>query len=113
MLGVEYFNSYLNGKNVIVITDHLALITALKASERSKISQSRLTRWIDRLVTLDITFSAGNKMGLIEYMSQNPVKLAILPSAFDEEFVVASINLFIGVVENFDNIILNNLANQN
>ena len=34
-------------------------------------------------------------MGLIDYMSRNPVGLPIPPSEYDEEFVVASINAFI------------------
>ena len=52
-------------------------------------------------------------MGLIDYMSQNPVRLAIPPSEYDEEFVVASIRTFINNLEMIDNLILNNLANQN
>ena len=57
----------------------------------------------------DIKHLAGNKMGLMDYMSQNPIGLAIPPSEYDEEFVVASIRTF----ETIDNVILNNLANQN
>ena len=52
-------------------------------------------------------------MGLIDYMSRNPVELAIPPSQYDEELDVASINAFINNVELIDNVILNNLANQN
>ena len=51
-------------------------------------------------------------MGLIDYMSCNPVGLATTPSEYDEEFVVASINAFINDLELIDNVILNNLANQ-
>ena len=51
-------------------------------------------------------------MALIDYMSRNPVRLAIPPSKFDEEFVVASINTFISNLEVIDNVILNMLANQ-
>ena len=46
-------------------------------------------------------------------MSRNPVGLAIPPSEYDEEIVVASIKTFITNLEIFDNVILNNLANQN
>ena len=46
-------------------------------------------------------------------MSQNPVGLAIPPSEYDEDFVVASIRTFIKNLEMIDNVILNNLANQN
>ena len=52
-------------------------------------------------------------MGLIDYMSQNPVRLSIPPSEYDEEFVVAAINTFINNLEMIDNVILNQLANQN
>ena len=51
-------------------------------------------------------------MGLMDYMSRNPVGLAIPPSEYDEEFVVASINAFINNLEVIDNVILNKLANQ-
>ena len=112
---IEYFKYYLYGKHFTVITDHHALMCTLNASERSKTSQSRLTRWIDRLIPFhfDIKHLAGNKMGLIDYMSRNPVGLAIPPSDYNEGLVVASINAFINNLELIDNVILNNLANQN
>ena len=52
-------------------------------------------------------------MVLIDYKSRNPVGLAIPPSKYDEEFVVASINTFINNLEVTDTVILNELANQN
>ena len=87
---IEHFKYYPDGKHFTVITDH----QALNASERSKTSQSRLTRWIDRLIPFhfDIKHLAGSKMGLIDYMSRNPVGLPIPPSEYDEELVVAAIN---------------------
>ena len=51
-------------------------------------------------------------MGLIDYMSRSPVGLAIRPSAYDEESVIASINSFINNLEMIDNIKLNAIANQ-
>ena len=42
-------------------------------------------------------------MGLIGYISRNPVGLAITPSEHDEEFVVASINSFIIKLEMIEN----------
>ena len=111
---IEHFKYYLYGKNFTVITDHQALISALNASERLKTSQSRLTRWIDRLIPFlfDIKHLAGSKIGLIDYISQNPVGLAIPPSEYDEKFVVASIRAIINNLEIIDNAILNNLANR-
>ena len=112
---IENFKYYLYGKHFTVITDHQALISVLNASERSKTSQSRLTRWIDRLIPFhfDIKHLAGNKLGLIDYMSRNPVGIAIPPSEYDEEFVVDSNNAFINDLELIDKVILNDLANQN
>ena len=52
-------------------------------------------------------------MGLIDYMSRNPVGLAKPPSEYDKEFVVASINALINNLKLIDNVILNDLANQN
>ena len=112
---IKHFKYYLYGNYFTVITDHQALISALNASERSKTSQSGLTRRTDRLIPFhfDIKHLAANKMGLTHYISRNPLGLAIPPSKYDEEFVVASNNAFINDLELFDNVILNNLANQN
>ena len=52
-------------------------------------------------------------MGLIDYMSRNPVGLPIPPSEYREEFVVAAINTVINNLKMIDNVILNKLANQN
>ena len=52
-------------------------------------------------------------MGLFDYMSRNPVGLAIPSCDYDKEFVVASIYTFISKLEVIDNVILNELANQN
>ena len=60
---IEHFKYYLYGKNFTVITDHQALISSLNACERSKTSQSRLTRWIDWLIPFNFDFKhlAGKK----------------------------------------------------
>ena len=94
---IEHFKYYFYGKHFNVITDHQALISALNASVRSKTSQSKLKRWIDRLIPFhfDIEHLVGNKMGLIDYLSQKPVGLAKPASEYDDEFNVASTNVFI------------------
>ena len=51
-------------------------------------------------------------MGLIDYISRNPVGIARPSSTSDEEFVVASINSFINNLVMIDNLILNQLANR-
>ena len=83
--------------------------------EKNPLLTNWRTRWIDRLILFhfDIKHLAGNKMGLIDYMSRNPVGLAIPPSDYDKEFVVASNNAFINNLELIENVILNNLANEN
>ena len=79
---IERFKYYLYVKNFTVIAEHQVLISALSKSERSKTSQSRLTRLIERIVLLSIEIEdlAGNKIGLTDYMSPNSVGLA-LPKA--------------------------------
>ena len=106
---IEHFKYHLYVKYFTVITDHQASIGALKANERSKTSESRITRWIDRLILFhfDIKHLAGNKMGLRNYMSQNLTGLVIPPSEYDEEFVVASINALISDLEVINNFIFN------
>ena len=76
---IEHFKYYLYGKVFTIITDHQALTSALLASEQSKTSQSRLTKWIVRLIpfNFDIKHLAGSKMGLTDYISRNPVGIAI------------------------------------
>ena len=66
---IEHFKYYLYGKNITVITDHQALISALNASEQSKTSQIRLTRCIGPKIpfNFDVKHLAGNKIGLIDY----------------------------------------------
>ena len=85
MWAIDYFNYYLYGQHFTVITDHQALISALNASEKSYTSQSRLTRWVDRLIPFHfhIKHLAGNKSGLIGYMSRNPVGMPIPPSEYN------------------------------
>ena len=49
----EHFNYYLYGRHFTLITDHQALQSALKSHRGNKTYQSRLTRWIDRLIPSD------------------------------------------------------------
>ena len=98
LLGVvwalEHFKHYLLGHNFTVQTDHRALLSLLK-ERSSKIHQSRLTRWCDRLIpfTFTIEHIPGSKMGLADYMSRNPNDLPKAPSKYDDEFIIAQINI--------------------
>ena len=49
----EHFCNYLLGNRFVVLTDHKAIISALKTNRGNKTHQSRLTRWADRLLPFD------------------------------------------------------------
>ena len=91
---IEYFKNYLFGENFTVITDHRALLSILKENRLDKLYNSRLTRWIDRLLPFqfDIEHLPGAKMGLVDYISQHPFQKAKKNSTYDEEFIVAKLN---------------------
>ena len=91
---LEHFKHYLLGHHFIVQTDHRALLSILK-ERSSKIHQSRLTRWYDRLIPFNFTIEhiAGTKMGLADYMSRNPSEPAKPPSTYDENFIIAQIDV--------------------
>ena len=71
---VEHFRNYIYGTQFEVITDHKALISALKSNHGNKTYSSRLTRWIDRLLPFDIQIvhRPGRTMGLVDYLSRHP-----------------------------------------
>ena len=71
---IEYFKNYLYGKHFNVITDRRALLSILKENRSNKLYQSRLTRWIDKLLPLqfDIEHLPWAKMGLVGYNSKAP-----------------------------------------
>ena len=99
LLGVdwstEYFKNYLYGKQFKVITYHRALLSIMKKHRSNKSYNSRLTRWVDRLLPFqfDIEHLPGAKMGLVDYISRNPSKKAKKISTYDEEFFVAKLKL--------------------
>ena len=47
---IEHFVYYLYGKPLTVITDHRALLSILRENRANKSYNSRLTRWVDRLL---------------------------------------------------------------
>ena len=98
---IEHFKYYLYGRRFTLITDHQALVGALKSNRGNKTYQSRLTRWIDRLIPFDfdIHHLAGSKMGLIDYISRHPVGKPQPPAYWDENFVVALIDDLVKCVE--------------
>ena len=82
------------GKNFTVVTDHRALLSILKEHRSNKSYNSRLSRWIDRLLPYNFTIEhmPGAKMGLVDYISRNPYARAKKISTYDEHFVVATIS---------------------
>ena len=72
--------------------DHRALLSILK-ERSSKIHQSRLTRWCDRLIpfTFTIEHIPGSKIGMADYMSRNPDQIGTPPSTYDADFIIAQI----------------------
>ena len=90
---VEYFNYYLFGKSFTCITDHRALLSIVKEHPSKKSYNSRLTRWVDRLLPFDFNIEhiPGAKMGLVDYISRQLNQEAKVANKYDEEFAVATI----------------------
>ena len=73
---VEHFRKYSYGVKFELISDHKALETASKRNHGNKSYSSRLTRWIDRLLSFDMeeVHQPGRTMGLADYLSRHPSK---------------------------------------
>ena len=93
MWSVVYFKYYLFGKSFTIITDHRALLSIMKEHRSNKSYNSRLTRWIDRLLPFDFNIEhiPGAKMGLVDYISRQPNQEAKVTNKYDEEFAIATI----------------------
>ena len=91
---IEDFKNYLYGKEFTVITDHRALLSILKEHRSNKSYNSRLSRWVDRLLPYQFSIEhlPGAKMGLVDYISRNPYQPAKSVSKYDEEFLVATLS---------------------
>ena len=91
---IEYFKNYLYGKEFTVITDPRALLSILKEHRSNKSYNSRLSRWVDRLLPYQFSIEhlPGAKMGLVDYISRNPYQPAKSVSKYDEEFLVATLS---------------------
>ena len=90
---VEYFKYYLFGKSFTIITDHRALLSIMKEHLSNKSYNSRLTRWVDCLLSFDFNIDhiPGAIMGLVDYISRQPNQEAKAAKKYDEEFAVATI----------------------
>ena len=76
------------------MTDHRALLLVLKTHRSNKSYNSRLTRWIDRLLPFDfkIEHIPGTIVGLVDYISRQPNQKEKSITQYDEEFMVATIS---------------------
>ena len=92
---VEHFKYYLYGKPFTVITDHRALLSIMSENRSNKSYNSRLTRWVDRLLPFDFSIDhlPGTKMGLVVYISRDPHQQPANISAYDEQFIVAKLDV--------------------
>ena len=70
---IDYFKYCLYGKDFTVMTDHRALVSNLKENRSNKSYNSRLSRWLGRLLPYNFTIEhmPGAKMGLVDYISRN------------------------------------------
>ena len=91
---LEHFKYYFYGSEFILQTVNQALLTALKENRGNKSYQSRLTRWVDRLLPIHFTVEhvPGKNMGFAEYLSTNPSGEPNLPSEEDKNFVINAID---------------------
>ena len=92
---IEHFKYYLYGKPFTIITDHRALLSIMRENRAKKSYNSRLTRWIDRLLPFNFTIDhlPGSKMGSVDYISRDPQQKAVNISAYDEQFIVAKMDV--------------------
>ena len=67
----------------------------MRKNRSNKSYNSRLTRWVDRLLPFDFSIDhlPGSKMGLVDYISRDPQQKAVNISTYDEQFIVAKANL--------------------
>ena len=80
----------------MIATDHKALVSALDENRSNKTYQSRLTRWVDRLLPYQfkVVHIPGKDMGIVYYLSRDPNGEPWPESVLDEKIVVTSIESF-------------------
>ena len=109
---LEHFKYYLYGSRFTLQTDHQALLSALKDNRGNKTYQSRLTRWVDRLLPFNFSVEhiAGKNMGVADYFSRHPTSAATPISKEDENFVINLIDSFKFMLKRADKISSNRIA---
>ena len=100
---LEHFKHYLYGTEFTIQTDHRALLSALNENRGNKTNQSRLTRWVDRLLpfNFELELIPGKNMGFADYISRHPKNKLSPPSEDDTKYTINLINDFIfGLTKN-------------
>ena len=66
------------------------MLSALKNNRGKKTYQSRLSRWVDRLLPFNFTIEhiPGKNMGFADYISRNPSPPPVPVNDDDEKFVI-------------------------
>ena len=92
---IEYFKYYSFGQKYTVITDHRALLSIWKECRSNKFFNSRHTRWADQLFAFNFETEhlPCTKMCLVHYISRKPSPLAANTTNYDDQFVVAKLDL--------------------
>ena len=82
---LEHFKHYFYGTEFTLQTEHRALLPALNENRGSKTYQSRLTRWVDRLIPLNFNLEhiTGKYTGFAYYLSRHPNNSPAPPSEDD------------------------------
>ena len=95
----EQFKNYLYGAEFEIVMDHKALLSALNANQRNKTMHSRLTRWVNRLLSFNfkIKHIPGKEMWFTDLLSRLSSGKSLPTSHYDSEFVVATVQK---IVEN-------------
>ena len=93
---LEHFKHYLYGTEFTLQTDHRALLSALNENRGNKTYQSRLTRWVDRLLPFNFNLEhiPGKNMGFADYLSRHPKNSPTPPSEDDTKYTINLINVF-------------------
>ena len=67
----------------------------MRENRANKYYNSRLTRWVGRLLPLNFTIDhlPGSKMGLVDYISRDPQQKAVIISVYDEQFIIAKLDV--------------------
>ena len=91
---VTHYQINLFGAPFKIITDHKTLLSCLSEEKKAKKTQTRLIRWVDRIhpFQYEIKHVPGKNMGLVDYISRQPVGEAAKVLQLDNTFVVAQVN---------------------